>query len=58
LVPAYEAAWTVLQRRLRVNQDQTAVKNRLAHEIVDLVLTGGMTDAAEAAEAAVRRLLP
>ena len=57
LVPAFDAAWAIAQRRLAPDQDQNAARDRVAHAVVDLVLAGGMTNAQSIAEAAVRRVL-
>ena len=57
LVPAFDAAWAMAQRRLAPNQDQKAARDRVAQAVVDLVLAGAMTNAQSIAEAAVRRVL-
>jgi hypothetical protein len=57
LVPAFDAAWTIVRKRLAPDQDQQGARDRLARAVVDLVLAGGMTNTDNITAAAVRRIL-
>jgi len=58
LVPAFEAACRMAERRLGPRQNLRQIRGRLAQMVVDLVIAGGMTDPEAIAEAAIRRALP